>query len=245
MKKKRLFGLLLLAPLGLLAGCGGSKAESIKGEEVAEKQWNSAIDYFTQEDAAYTISYSEERTTEYKFVYLDEKLSGSATSATTLEAVKNGAKEYVKETDKIEISGDMKKIAAALDDEIEEKDETNEGYAEYKSGAYTVYTQDDDDKWVTNQTSRSIIPFERVTEGLSLDFSSYEYSSDMKGYVLKKAIQNGSMYVVKFNGDGKLCAISYSYETSTKSGSYEKTTTRVLSVVIEYKADEITLPKVG
>ncbi len=249
MKKRVVFGLVSAALAAVMcigfAGCGGSKAESIKGEEVTEKQWDKAFDYFTEEDAKYTISYSEEWTTEYKFVYLDEKLSGSGKDVRTIDAVKNGAKEYVKQTDTIEFSGDMKKIAAALDDEVEEKEETEETYAEFKSGAYTVYTQDDDDKWGTSQADRTIIPFERVTGGLSFDYSSYEYSSDMKGYILKGAIKNGYMYVVKFNSDGQLSAISYTLERTTKSGSYEETTTRVLSVVIEYKADEITLPTVG
>ena len=243
MKKRVVLGFVSAALAAVMclgfAGCGGSNAESVKGKEVTEKQWNAAIEFFLKTDAKYTISYSRERTSEMKFEYLDEKLSGSTT------VVKNNAKEYVKQADKIKISGDMKKIAAALDDEVETVDTVEEQYAVYKGTTYTVYTQDDDETWVTNERSGSIIPFSLVTSGVSLSYSSYEYSKDLNGYVPKDAIQDGDMYVVKFNGDGKLCAIYYNYERSTKSGNYENKYRQTLNIVIRYKEEKITLPTVG
>lgn len=248
MKRKVLLGFVSAALAAAMCvgfvGCGEVDSKSVKGEEVTEKQWNSALDYFSQDDAVYTIKYREEQIADEKCVYLDEKLSGTTTNVTTIDAINNGARAYVKSTQKTEISGDMKKIAAAYDTEVEIVDETEEAYAEFGEDSYTVYTLDDDDQWVTNERSSSIIPFNKLIAGISLSYSSYEYSADLKGYVLKDALKLGTIFVVKFNGDGKLSAIYYDYERSTKSGNLERKSGYTLNVIIEYEADEITLPTV-
>ncbi len=251
MKKKVLFGITAAALAAVMcvgfSACGGN-AESVRGEEVTEKQWNSALDYFTEEDAVYKIECREEQVEERKFEYIDEILSGGATCVQTIEAVKNGTKEYVKQTKKLDFSGDYKKIAAALDQEIEETDEEDETYAESKDGVITVYSKDDNEKWTTNK-GYSSIAYGKIREvlsnmSISLSYSSYEYSNDLMGYILKDSQKRDSVYVLKFNGDGKLCAIYFEYETVTKSGNREHTMKDMFDVVISYKAENITLPTV-
>lgn len=251
MKRKVLLGIAAAALAAVMcvgfSACG-ENAEGVRGEEVTEKQWNSALAYFTEEEAVYKIECSEEQVEERKFEYIDEILSGSATCIQTVEAVKNGEKEHVKQTRKIEFSGDYKKIAAALDQEIEAVDEEEEMYAEKKDDAITVYSKDDNEKWTTSK-GYSSIAYGKIREvlsnmSISLSYSSYEYSNDLKGYVLKDSQKRDSVYVLKFNGDGKLCAIYFEYETVTKSGNREHTMKDVFNVVISYKAENITLPTV-
>lgn len=228
-------------------GCGAS-AESVKGEEVTEKQWNSALEYFTDTEAIYTIECTEEHTEERKCEYIDEILSGSVNGTQTVKVIKNGAKEYVKENRKIEMKGDYKKIAAALDQEIKTVDETEEEYAEHTETGYTVYYKNDDDKWAKRQ-SYSSIAYGKISEvlsnmGISLSYSSYEYSTNLKGYILKNSVRNDAVYIVKFNGDGKLSAIYFEYETNTKSSNREHGKKDVFNVLINYKGEKVNLPTV-
>lgn len=249
MKRRVLFGFvsaaLVVTMCAAIVGCGGVDAESFKGEEVTEKQWNAALAYFSDEEAVYTIHFSMEETSEEKCVYLDEELSGGTKTVRTIEAVKNEGREYIKTTWKTELSGDMKKIAAAVDDEVKVVDEESERYATRKDGSYTVYMLNDDDEWITIDTTNSIIPIREFVTEIPLSYDSYEYSSVSKGYVLKNALKVGTMYVVKFNKDGQLSAIHFNYEMSVVSGNLEKKSGHKIDIMIEYKADDIELPKVS
>ncbi len=247
--KKAVLGLVTAAMAVVmcvgLVGCGGSAA-GIAGKEVTEKQWNSALNYLSKEDSAYSIRCNIKGMTQTSCIYLDEKLSGGQTQTMEMEMSKNGALEHFKGTHKLELSGDMKKIAAAMDTEVTPVNETEESFAQLVENTYIIYTQDDDDKWVTSQRSSSLISdsLEEFTSSLPLSFSSYEYSAALKGYIIKDSLKRNVPYVVKFNGDGQLCAIYYAAEETSKTDICTTTTQAEISIVIDYGEKKITLPTV-
>lgn len=249
MKKRIIYGVASAALTAVMcvaaAGCG---AASIKGSKVSKKEWDDALDYFDEDDAVYTITCNAVETEEAKCEYLDEILSGSHAETFQIKAIKNEAKEYIKTTEKTKLSGDMKKIAAAMDKEIVEYDETTERYAEYSDGKYTTYSWGggEDGKWQTG-TSNYFINLRDVTWEIyfDYDYNQYEYSPSLKGYIPKNALEEEEMYVVKFNGKGQLIGIYYDYMYSEGSGNKINKTSVVMSVDIKYSAKKITLPAVG
>ena len=254
MKNKTMMGLVavgvsILFCLGT-AGCGDTDAEGVRGEVVTEKQWNAALECFEKDDAVYTIEYDYLYEEEVECVYVDEKLSGTLTDREHFQARKNAEREYLKKTEKSEFKGDSKKILKALNVEREEVDETEEVYAELIGKVYTFYRQNDDDKWVKETQDSSLIGMAIAVkmQNIPLTYSSYEYSSEMKGYILKDALEKsalgGDIYILKFNDDGQLSAMYFESETVSKTSGWSRKLNLELNIVIEYEADDIEMPQV-
>ncbi len=233
-----------------LAGCGGVDAEGVNGVEVTEKEWNAALSYFEEEDAVYTIEYENFTSEDLECVYLDESLSGGYTNTMYYKAVKNAEKEYLKKAEKAELSGDSKKIMKALDIERKEADEEEETYAERTEKAYAIYSQNDDGEWEKKSSNYSLMEFaiSMLTSDISFSYKAYEYSAEMKGYILKDALKmaafENALYVLKFNDDGKLSAIYFESEKTSKTSGWSRTTTTRLNIVFAYEADDIEIPNV-
>ena len=224
------------------SGCGGVNAESVRGEKVTEEQWNSALEYFTEDNAVYSVSFIEQETVEAYAKIFGEELSGKATGIVTVKAIKNGATEYLKRDEKCQVDNDCKKILEAMSMEYEEYDRTNETYSSYRDGKYTIYRQDNDGKWGTYIASSSIMP--NLTSLVQGTYNEYEYSEDLRGYAPKNRDQYAPYYILKFNSEGRLSAI-YSNSKSTKLlDRYEYKASRILNLVIEYQAKNFDLPTV-
>lgn len=223
MKHKLLFGFATAAMAAVMcvgfAACGGGpNAKSVKGEEITEEQWGKFTDYFEKEDAKYTIETSVETKSD----------DGSGTTLMTF--TQDGAKSYYK----VEVNGKVgdKKV-----------DDVSEVYVEKKDGAYVVYEKGEDGKWTSEEEGYSPVDYMSTLGPISemastlLSYSAFEYSADQKGYVLKNAPEGTTSPVLKFDKDGRLVAIYYSYEV--EQGSME------FNLVVDYDAKGITLPTVG
>ncbi len=246
MKRKVLLGIAATALAAVMcvgfSGCGGVNAESVRSEKVTETQWNSALAYFKEDNAVYTVSFIEQETVEAYAKIFGEELFGKATEIISVKAIKNGATEYLKRDEKSQVDNDCKKILEAMNIKYEEYDRTNETYSSYRNGKYTVYRQDNDGKWGTYTASSSIMP--NLTSLMQGTYNEYEYSEDLKGYVPKYRNSYDPYYILKFNSEGKLSAI-YSDSKSTKLlDRYEYKASSILNLVIEYQAKNITLPTV-
>lgn len=221
MKHKLLFGFATAAMAAVMcvgfAACGGVDAKSVKGEEVTAEQWEKALKALGAEDAKYTIEATNKMTAD----------GYSAEGTSTL--VVNGAKVYMKSESTEEVEG-------------EKESDVYEAYTEYKDGKYTVYEKDDDGKWTSEESSYGGVDYTYIL-GTAFsgfpEYDDYKYSADDKGYVLKEVAEGESSPVVKFDKDGKLVAI---YFNGKRDIGFE--VEMEFNAVIEYSADEITLPTV-
>lgn len=223
-----------------LVGCGGGPdAKSVKGEVVTEAQWDAALDELRKDDAVYTIEYLEVDSSSAKGSFLGEDVSGSYEWTKSITAVKNGSKEYYKETNKAESSG-----AAAEEHGTEANyEKTTELYAEIVDGKYVHYTQVDG-AWKKTDGLTSIINIYDII-GFLGDFDEYEYSDAHKGYVRKGQADDETVMVFKFNKDGKLVALYCGYEDEGEDMGVKTTDSYEFNIVITYEADDINLPTVA
>lgn len=250
MKRKLLLSFITSLMCLSFTSCNNVDAQSVKGVKVNENQWTSAFEIFYKDDEVYTINYKLESYGDIKCEYLD--LKGRGVSTNEIKAIKNGTLEYVKKNYNVKLYDDMDIIVEMFDfgpEFANEHDETEEEYASFENGMYTIYSQDENNEWSTSSRLNSIIPLTFIGD-ISKSYYSYEYNSNLHGYIYKDSYNEffnnhvGDTYILKFNNDGKISAIYYNYEKTFKAGNNYITSGATINLTIKYKANKITLPKI-